>query len=165
MTLDDLQTLDDVALRPLEPAYVHVLRAQAALFAAVPLAAAIAGDIAVQARGGPPGLAVGPVLLWAAWLVGFAPSRRWRRRGFAFTGRELHVAHGWWTRVHTVVPVRRVQHVDLTQGPIERRHGLATLVLHTAGSEHSRVAAPGLAREEAEAIRDAIRGAIEDGAR
>lgn len=158
-------TLDDVPLRPLEPAYLHVLRLEAALFAAVPLVAAIVGDLAFQARGGVPGLIIAAVLLWAAWSVLLAPSRRWRRRAFAFTERELHVAHGVFTWVHTVVPVRRVQHIDLTQGPLERRYGLATLVLHTAGTEHSRVAAPGLAREEAESIRDAIWGSIEQAGR
>lgn len=154
-------TLEEVELRPLERAYQSVLRARAAGSASVALVAALLLEVALWDRGPPPGAVAGPVLAWALWSVLVAPSRRWRRWGFAFTGRELHVASGWLTQVHTIVPVRRVQHIDLAQGPIERRHGLAALVLHTAGTEHSRVSLPGLLREEAEAIRDAIRGSIE----
>lgn len=154
-------TLDDVPLGPIDPAFLSVLRTQAATAALPPLAASVAGDFFVQARGGPPWLVVAAVLAIAIWSVLVAPPRRWRRWRYAFTGEELHVARGWWTHVHTVVPVRRVQHIDLSQGPLERRHGLATLVLHTAGTEHSRVSLPGLPREEAERIRDKIRASVE----
>ena len=36
------------------------------------------------------------------------------------------IRHGLLMRVRTVVPFGRVQHIDTTQGPIERRLGLAT---------------------------------------
>ena len=154
-------TLDDVPLHPLEPAYRSVLRVRAAVSAAILVGLALVGDLALQARGAWPGLLLTPALIGAIWSVAVAPGRRWERWSFAFTGRELHVAHGWLTRVHTAVPVSRVQHIDLTQGPLERHYGLATLVLHTAGTMHSRVSVPGLARAEAEAIRDQIRASVE----
>jgi membrane protein YdbS with pleckstrin-like domain len=154
-------TLDDIPMGPLAPAYRSVLRVGGAITAAMLIAVALAGEAVAWRQGLPPGLLVGPVLLWSIWWVAVGAPRRWARWRFAFTGRELHVASGWLTRVHTAVPVRRVQHIDLTQGPVERRYGLATLVLHTAGTMHSRVAVPGLEREEAERIRDAIRGSVE----
>lgn len=154
-------TLDDVPLHPLEPAYRSVLRVRAAVTAAILVGLALAVDFGLQARGAWPGLLLAPALIGAIWSVAVAPGRRWERWRFAFTGRELHVAHGWLTRVHTAVPVSRVQHIDLTQGPLERHYGLATLVLHTAGTMHSRVSVPGLARAEAEAIRDQIRASVE----
>lgn len=158
-------TFDDVALRPLEPAYLSVLRTRAAINAAVLIALALAGEAAMRSQGGWPGLVVSPVLVFAAWSVLVAPRRRWARWAYAFTERELHVARGWFTHAHTIVPVRRVQHIDLTRAPLERRYGLATLVLHTAGTEHSRVVLPGLAHAEAERIRDDIRLSIEQEAR
>ena len=87
---------------------------------------------------------------------------RWRRWGYAFTERELHVARGWLVRVHTVVPVARVQHIDVSQGPLERGAGVATLRLHTAGTEGSLVTLPGISAARAEEIRDAIRARIDD---
>ena len=55
-----------------------------------------------------------------------------------------------------LVPVRRMQHVDLTRGPIERLFGLATLVVFTAGNEGSAFRVPGLSVAEAQALRDRI---------
>jgi membrane protein YdbS with pleckstrin-like domain len=55
------------------------------------------------------------------------------------------------------VPFGRVQHIDVTQGPLERRFGLGTLVLHTAGTRSGAVGLPGLLFEEAGQIRDHIR--------
>jgi membrane protein YdbS with pleckstrin-like domain len=101
--------------------------------------------------------------LIAGWMI-LSAGRRWRRWGYAFTGRELHVAHGWLVHVHTIVPVSRVQHIDVSQGAFERIFGVSTLSLHTAGTEASVVVLPGVTRDTAEEIRDAIRiqiGSIE----
>lgn len=158
--------LADLDLRPLDPRYLSVMRWSAALSSAVLVAVAL-GAAAAIGRNGPLALAaVAPAiaLVWGVWSVLIAAPRRWSRWAHAFTGTELHVASGWLTHAHTVVPVRRVQHIDLTQGVLERRYGLATLVLHTAGTVHARVALPGLAREEAERIRDEIRARVERGA-
>jgi len=54
------------------------------------------------------------------------------------------------------VPVRRMQHVDLSRGPIERLFGLATLVVFTAGNEGSAFRVPGLPVHVAQELRDRI---------
>jgi membrane protein YdbS with pleckstrin-like domain len=54
------------------------------------------------------------------------------------------------------IPVSRLQHVDLTRGPIERAFGLATLVVHTAGTEAASFRLPGLTADRAGQLRDAI---------
>ena len=53
-----------------------------------------------------------------------------------------------------------MQHIDVRQTALERAFGVTALVLHTAGTAHSRVVLPGLARETAEAIRDEARSVI-----
>ena len=47
-----------------------------------------------------------------------------------------------------------MQHLDIRRGPVERRFGLATLVIHTAGTRHNAVATAGLDADEAERLRD-----------
>lgn len=156
-------TLEDVLLQPLERAYLQVLRIRAAIGWLIVLAIATAADTLVQARFGLAfGWITGLALAFAVGSVVFQVPRRWRRWGYAFTERELHVAQGWLFQIHTVVPVSRVQHIDLSQGPIERALGVAALTLHTAGTEASLVRLPGLSRHRAEEIRDAIRGRISD---
>lgn len=121
---------------------------------------AIIAEVALADRIPVHGAIAGVALLVGIWLAVIAPPRRWRYWGYAFTGRELHVAHGWWTRVHTIVPVIRVQHIDVAQGPFERSFGVARLILHTAGTDQTVVTLPGITRATAEEVRDAIRERI-----
>ncbi|AEG45353.1 PH domain-containing protein [Isoptericola variabilis] len=58
----------------------------------------------------------------------------WRRNGVAVTDRALLVRTGRFVRSLVVVPHERTQSLGLTQGPWERRRGLANFELHsTAG--------------------------------
>ena len=93
---------------------------------------------------------------WALW----SPGRRYRSWGYRVEEDELHIQHGLWTRVRTIVPFGRVQHIDVAQGPIERQCGVASLILHTAGTRCSAVELPGLESGEAARIRDVIRSRI-----
>lgn len=58
-----------------------------------------------------------------------------------------------WRRV-TSIPRSRVQHTDVSQGPIQRSFDLATLSIHTAGTEYAKVDFRGLDHGTAIAIRD-----------
>lgn len=60
-----------------------------------------------------------------------------------------------WRRVINV-PRSRVQHTDVSQGPLERQYGLGTLIVHTAGTEHARVALGGLAHPDALRLRELL---------
>ncbi len=76
---------------------------------------------------------------------------RWRLDPEAFSLRKGRL---WETDVR--VPVNRVQHLDLRRGPLERRYGLATLVIHTAGTREASVHVGGLAHADAEHLRDLL---------
>ena len=63
---------------------------------------------------------------------------------------SLFLRRGVLTRVNTVAPYVRIQHVDTRRGPIERVFGLATTVVYTAGSRGADVSIPGLTPERAD---------------
>ena len=65
----------------------------------------------------------------------------------------LEIARGVYWRTVTNIPRSRIQHTDVSQGPLERRHGLGTLVVYTAGTQHSEVKLPGLEFATAQRIR------------
>lgn len=154
-------TLAPIALTPLETGQRTLMHLRALVPAALLAAGGVALGVMAQARLGLPAwpipLAIGLVAIWA---VAVAPRRRWAAWGWAVEGDEMHVAHGVWTQVHTVVPLTRVQHIDVAQGPFERMFGVARLVLHTAGTAHAIVTLPGISRPDAERLRDTIRGQI-----
>lgn len=149
------------ALTPLEPGQRRVMHA-AALIPSLLLAAGGfgLGKLLEDQLGWPWWPAFVVVGLIALWSVVVAPRRRWRAWGWALAEDELHVGWGVWTRVHTIVPLARVQHIDVAQGPLERAFGVARLIVHTAGTAHATVVLPGITRETAEGLRDTIRGHI-----
>lgn len=80
--------------------------------------------------------------------------RIWR---FEVRGDELYLERGVITRVKTVVPYVRIQHVDSRRGPIERALSLATTVVYTAGSRGADVAIPGLTPDRSESLQDELK--------
>ncbi len=77
-----------------------------------------------------------------------------RRTSWHATEQVLEIRRGVWWRSVVTIPRVRVQHTDVRQGPVQRRFGLATLVVHTAGTEHATVTLEGMSRPEALAVRD-----------
>ncbi len=105
----------------------------------------------------PFGVVSGTVLLLAVLYCLFWPQLRYRAWGFSLRPEELYLEHGVLNHVRTVVPLRRIQHVDVSQDLIEREFSLGRLIVHTAGSRSSDVVIPGLPLSEAERIRDEIK--------
>lgn len=155
------ETADRRPMTPLHPNQIWVLRIRAAIVSLFPVVGAWVVDLNL-----PPETPVGPglipalVLLVALGALMLLPQRRWRAWGYCEEEDELHIRHGLWTRIRTVVPFGRVQHIDVAQGPIERSFGLSTLILHTAGTRGASVPLPGLRFDDAERMRDRIRAKI-----
>ena len=148
---------EERALTPLHPNHVKLLRVQAALMALPVTVAALVLEIAGLL---PTGAIIVPVLLSAAWVILRVPLRRHAARGYDMGSDRLRVVRGLWFHSDTVVPFGRVQHIDLSQRPLERAFGLATLTVHTAGTHNSSVSLPGLAQADAAAMHEAIRAHI-----
>lgn len=147
-------------MKPLSPPFEKVLQIRGAIAAFLILVAGGMADVVMLDRGLPAGFILGAALMVAIFLVFISPGRRYRSWGYEVTDDELHIQSGIWVCRRTVVPFGRVQHIDVGQGPVERRYDLGTLTLHTAGTRSAAVALPGLEMPEAERMRDEIRGQI-----
>ena len=148
---------DPGALTPLHPNHVKALRLEAVI-AAMPVAV---GAFVLETAGVlPRGAVLVPILLLLAWFVIRVPLRRYHARGYHMAADRLRVVKGMLFRSDTTVPLGRVQHIDVTRGPIERYFGLATLVLHTAGTHNASIQISGLGEGDALAMRETIRETI-----
>ncbi|MCA1712076.1 MAG: PH domain-containing protein [Actinobacteria bacterium] len=135
-----------------DPALLVVRRAQCLLLVALP-GLALSGLT----------LLTGPaealaVLLLAALLTALALTsveRRWRAWGYAERDDDLLVRRGVLVRRLSVVPYGRMQYVDVTAGPLDRRLGIARVTLHTAAAA-SDASIPGLPAAEAARLRDRL---------
>lgn len=91
-----------------------------------------------------------------ACIAGYIAFNRWRHTFWKLDAEALYVRRGktWFKQI--CVPRSRVQHLDFERGPLERRYGLATLVIHTAGSHERAVRQAGLLLADAEYLRDVL---------
>ena len=144
-------------LTPLNPAYVTTTRISSAL-GLLPLL--IGAGVLEASQLVPPGSFIVPALILYVLLAFAVPKRKYWRWGYDMGVDRLRIVRGYMFYRDTVVPFGRIQHIDVDQGPIDRRYGLAKLTVHTAGNHNSTVALPGLLHADALAMREAIRAAI-----
>lgn len=100
------------------------------------------------------------------WMLGFAALgvvlgiawglRRYRYTRWRLQPTSLDLRRGRLWQSDVLVPINRVQHLDLLRGPLDRHLGLASLVVHTAGSRHNTVTLDGLAEPDAQRLRDLL---------
>jgi membrane protein YdbS with pleckstrin-like domain len=103
---------------------------------------------------------LGVAALGWGWVVVGRSVRSW---GYAERAEDLLVTRGVLNRQLVVVPYGRMQFVDVTAGPLDRRFGLATVQLHTAAAA-SDAQIPGLVPAEAARLRDRLAARGEAGA-
>lgn len=96
---------------------------------------------------------LGGAVLLDGILAVLLPPLRWRYAAWRVDPQAVEILTGVWWRRGVTIPRTRLQHLDVVQGPLQRRFGLATLVLHTAGTADASVPLAGLAHQVALALR------------
>jgi len=95
------------------------------------------------------------VVLMGAWIW-FGPALRFKHASYRVNEHGVRIRDGIFFRSVVDVPRSRVQHTDVSQGPLQRKFGLATLIIHTAGTQHASVPVSGLPLDVANKIRDLL---------
>jgi putative membrane protein len=78
--------------------------------------------------------------LWPLALlpfVYFISVANYRNLGYALSGRYFCARRGWAGRSTHIVPIDKIQAVEVRQSPFDRRLGLATLSVDTAGQAYT----------------------------
>jgi membrane protein YdbS with pleckstrin-like domain len=91
-----------------------------------------------------------------AWFCFWYPPRYYRSWSYRIDARVLETRSGRLIQRTRLLPLSRLQHVDIERGPLERAFGLASLVLHTAGTHSANIRIPGLEAGEATRLRDRL---------
>lgn len=148
--------------RPLAPA-ARVVRSIGGAIGGIILSVPVGGAVVAALVGG---IGFGPLVgglvaivgstaagaALGAWIGGL----RWRRTQWRLDDIGLHVRRGVLWHTEILVPRSRVQHLDVERGPIERQFNVATLVVHTAGTQTHALRLSGLDDPDAVALRDAL---------
>lgn len=97
-------------------------------------------------------------LLLATWALWY-PHARFRHLGWHLDASGLTIQSGIYWRSQSTVARIRIQHTDVSQGPLQRHYDIATLKLYTAGSHFSKIELPGLSHATAIQLRDELQSA------
>jgi uncharacterized protein len=154
-------SIADGVERQLDPEYIPLQREIGWIVTGVISAGGLLGVLILWLSGQLPGW--GNALLLPAWLaatggIGWLcyalPPIEFRHFFYKLDDQGIEIRAGIFWRSVTSVPRSRVQHIDVSQGPMERSHDLSRLVIYTAGTDHSRVELPGLRRAIAFELRN-----------
>ena len=136
----------------LDPRSIHVQRIGGWIFTAiVAVVSLVAGSISLLAVEDHPVWLRG--LLPFLWLAGIGllawhahrwPPLEYRHTSYRVDALGIEIRKGVYWREIIHVPRSRVQHTDVSQGPVERRYSLGTLVIYTAGTDYAKVDLAGL---------------------
>ena len=152
-----LPSMDDVHYEKLDPAHRRMSLMQSGLLS---LGLCIAYFV---------GSAFEPTLLQALYLSIFLTT--WgllsafnaaiafyghEKAGFALREWDILYKSGIFFQEVQAVPYNRIQHCEVSQGPLERYFGLSSVSVFTAGGSNSDVVIEGLSREKATMVKDYI---------
>ena len=149
----------ELEFRNLDPRVIKLWRVRHAIVSVVLLGMATIAVISVGFGTGRwllPAIGWHLLLLLRVVLLFWYPARSYQSWGYRIDGKVLETKQGIWFRIHQLLPLSRLQHVDLHSGLIERSFGLASLLLHTAGTQHASIVIPGLDEREAGRLRDEL---------
>ncbi|WP_196138205.1 PH domain-containing protein [Aliikangiella sp. G2MR2-5] len=84
-----------------------------------------------------------------------------KAKGYALREKDILYKRGIFWKTQTGVSFKRVQHIDLSNGPIERYFGLGSIKFFTAGGSHADLKISGLPVEITEKLRSKALESIE----
>lgn len=154
--------------QPVDPRAILVWR-WSAVAAFTPVVAAAAVFVIGAAAARAPAI----VVLALAWMVLLAaavgytwkyPPARHRHLRYRVDDVGITIRDGVFWRAWSALPRVRIQHTDVSQGPLQRRYGVADLKLYTAGSRYTCIVLPGLEHAVALALRDELQRHASDDA-
>ncbi len=131
---------------PRTPAYqvsrnaVWLWVVEGAISGAVLIAVAVAAWLLIPAQAAAPVRLAATVAPWvavayAALVVGFRPRLRYRVHRWEVTAESVFALTGWLTQNWTIIPIARIQTVDINRGALQRLFGLASVAVLTASSK------------------------------
>jgi uncharacterized protein len=93
------------------------------------------------------------VIILLFCFFAYADYRSFKNSGYALREQDLFYKTGWiWTSM-IAVPYKRIQHMEVNQGPVSRLFDLANVSVYTAGGSSSDMEIEGVTIQQAESIK------------
>ena len=159
--LDELPAAAELKFEPMAPNYEKEVKTQQLITWLPLLLASFAPLLIVQKLF----LLFIPVLvLVLAAVIAPLMIRKSRVKGIALREHDMAYRSGLYWRKTVLLPYNRIQHVEVSSGPLQRKFGLASLKFFTAGGSSVDLRVDGLSKDRADEVRAFIverRGELE----
>jgi uncharacterized protein len=146
--------------RQLDPRSIPVQQIAGLIFAALVGGGSLVGLLVWAVAGATLWSFAGRLVVWLVlftllvWHAYRWPTIEHRYSFYRVDEDGIEIRRGVYWRIVINVPRSRVQHTDVSQGPLERRYCLGTLTIYTAGTDHAKVELSGLEHGTALRIRE-----------
>ena len=152
LDVSELPRLRDEDFRPVDPRYLRVALIGRAIAAAI---VAVGSAVLLVVLDGGNWWVLAPAMILLGLIAASAVGQviAVRHLGYQLRDRDVSIRRGVLMRSQETVPFVRVQHVRLRQGLVQRRFGLATVEINSAGPDVHLV---GLDAENAERIKQLV---------
>ena len=156
---------DELEWQPMHASYARRMQTERLIISIVALAGSALPYIVVGSDFAP------TVPIWLLVIIFAIPFLGWPlisvpRRGYVVRDKDIIFRSGVLWRSVTAVPFNRVQHVETSNTPLDRKFGLANLQIYTAGGSAGDLSISGLGADVAERLRvyvlDKVGISIED---
>lgn len=152
VTLENLPRAESVDWHSLDPNLKKLQQLQGLL---ILLGAAIPLSLVTFFAGVP---LLPEVAIWTGWLLTLIVVLVWPgialpKRGYVIRDKDILFKKGVIWRSVTAVPFNRIQHVETSSTPFDRKFRIASLQLFTAGGSGGDLKIDGLATDTAEELR------------
>ena len=98
----------------------------------------------------------GILLLTLLYFAIFWPYKAFRHATWRLDDEGLEIRRGVIWRHRISIPLGRVQHADVSQGPLQRQFDIGKLTVHTAGTQNASIDLDGLTHSVALEMRDRL---------
>jgi membrane protein YdbS with pleckstrin-like domain len=152
VALESLPSSEDLNWKQLSPRYARRIQVQSLLTVLVFATAATAANLL------PDILIMQTVPLWiltviVAIVLMVRPIIVVPRKGYAVRDKDIIFRSGVVWQSVTAIPFNRIQHVETSSDPLDRKFDLATLQIFTAGGSGGDLKINGLEKDTAEQLR------------
>jgi|SRR5688572_4106404 len=163
VNIELLPHIEKAELKPISPSFLKVLRIELLISSTIVLLVAAVCIFFIKVLQQPRWiLLIGLTWLLLAVLQWIIQQKSFHVMAYAVRERDILFRSGWIIRKIRTCPFNRIQHSSISSGPLERKYGLATLILYTAGTDDSDVRISGLPAEEAATLKEWINKKVTD---
>lgn len=146
----ELPTIEEIPFQPLEKDYLMVERISAGITFFVILAIAISVFYFIESLQEALTMFLAGGILTLIFALSFISTTvSFKYSGYALREKDILFKSGWIIRKIRIVMLNRIQHVSVQSGPIERKYGLSSVSIYTAGSSQADFTITGISEETA----------------